>query len=168
MAFIPDLAAFKKSLGSLPVSTFEPGQTVLAAGSTTGQLFILRKGVVEVVRDGLQIATVSEPGAVFGELSVILDKPHTADVRAVERSEFHVAKASSLLTENVAALLYVSAILARRLDSANDVIVEIKREVETGKRPGVIAKALEKLEKLLSPAGANTADFPYYPYYPIF
>lgn len=164
MALVPDLAAFKKSLHSLPVSTFKPGETVLAAGSTTGQLFILRQGVVEVVRDGMQIATVSEPGAVFGELSVILDKPHTADVRAVERSEFHVVKASSLLTEGMAALLYVSAILARRLDTANEVIVEMKRELESGKRPGAIAKALEKLEKLLSPEGANAQDFPYYPF----
>jgi CRP/FNR family transcriptional regulator, cyclic AMP receptor protein len=168
MALIPDPEAFKKSLAALPIAVYEPGETVLEAGSTTGQLFILRNGVVEVVRDGLQIATVSEPGAVFGELSVILDKPHTADVRAVERSEFHVAKASLLLTEDVAALLYVSAILARRLDTANEVIVEMKRDLEPGKRPGAITKALEKLEKLLSPAGANTPDFSYYPYYPIF
>jgi CRP-like cAMP-binding protein len=168
MALISDLTAFKKSLESLPVSTFEPGETVLVSGSTTGQLFILRQGVVEVVRDGLQIATVSDPGAIFGELSIILDKPHTADVRALERSEFHVANASSLLSENVTALVYVSAILARRLDTANEVIIEARREVESGKRPGVITKALDKLEKLLSPAGANTADFPYYPYYPMF
>jgi CRP/FNR family transcriptional regulator, cyclic AMP receptor protein len=165
MAFIPDLAVFKKSFDSLPISTFEPGEPVLAAGSTTGQLFILRKGVVEVVRDGLQIATVSEPGAVFGELSLILDKPHTAEVRALERSEFHVAKASSLLTDDVAALLYVSAILARRLDTANEVLVEIKRELEFAKQPA-ITKALKKLEKLLSPAGANTSDFNYLAYYP--
>jgi hypothetical protein len=165
MAFIPDLAAFKKSFDSLPISTFEPGETVLAAGSTTGQLFILRKGVIEVVRDGLQIATVSESGAVFGELSLILDKPHTAEVRALERSAFHVAKASSLLTDDVAALLYVSAILARRLDTANEVLVEIKRELESAKQPA-ITKALKKLEKLLSPTGANTSDFNYLAYYP--
>lgn len=159
MTFIPDLAAFKKSLTSLPVSTFEPGETVLAAGSTTGQLFILRRGAVEVVRDGLQIATVSEPGAVFGELAVILDKPHTAGVRALERSEFHVANAASLLTENVAALLYVSAVLAQRLDAANKLIVEIKRDLESGKRPGVIAKAIGKLEELLIPAGTDATLF---------
>lgn len=164
MSFIPDLAAFKKSLTSLPISTFEPGESVLAAGSRTGQLFILRQGVVEVARDGLQIATISEPGAIFGELAVILDKPHTADVRALERSEFHVAKASSLLSENAAALLYVSAILARRLDIANEVIVEIKQDLQNGKRPGVMTKALDKLEKLFSPAGANTSDFYYYPF----
>ncbi|MGE4250100.1 MAG: cyclic nucleotide-binding domain-containing protein [Parvibaculaceae bacterium] len=163
MAFIPDLAAFQKSLASLPVSTFEPGQTVLAAGSATGQLFILRQGVVEVVRDDLQIAKVSDPGAVFGELAVILDKPHTADVRAVERSEFHVVKASSLFAENVAALAYVAATLARRLDAANEAIVEIKRDLDSSKRPGAIARALDKLEELLVPTGANAPLFTHHP-----
>jgi CRP/FNR family transcriptional regulator, cyclic AMP receptor protein len=166
MSFIPDLDAFKKSLASLPVTVFEEGQTVLAAGSTTGQLYILRQGSVEIIRDGQQIATVSEPGAVFGELAIILDKPHTADVRALERSEFHVAKASSLLGENVAALLYVSALLARRLDAANEVIVDVKKELGAGKQPGVISKALDKLEKLLSPAGGDNPDFYHY-YYPM-
>jgi CRP-like cAMP-binding protein len=161
MALIPDLAEFKKSLASLPVVTLEPGDTLLASGSTTGQLFILRQGAVEVVKDGLQIATVSEPGAVFGEIAVILDKPHTADVRTLERSEFHVVGASSLLAENVAALLYVSAMLARRLDMANDLIVELKRN----DKPGAISKALQKLEKLLSPEGANMEAFPYFPMY---
>ena len=86
MALIPDLAAFNKSLTSLAASTFNPGETVLAAGSTTGQLFILREGAVEVVRDGMRIATVSEPGAVFGELSVLLDKPHTPHQRTKKPS----------------------------------------------------------------------------------
>lgn len=162
MALIPDSAAFRKSLAALPVSTFEAGQTVLAAGQKTGQLFILRQGVVEVVRDGLQIATVSEPGAVFGELAVMLEKPHTADVRAVERSEFHVVEAASLLAENAAALAYVSAILARRLDAANELIVEIKRDLDSSKRPGVITRALDKLEGLLAPTGANAPLFTYH------
>jgi CRP/FNR family cyclic AMP-dependent transcriptional regulator len=153
MPLIPDLATSTKSISSLAAATFNPGETVLAAGSKTGQLFILQRGLVEVVRDGVQIATVSQSGAVFGELAVLLDKPHTADVRAIERSEFHVAKASSLLTGDVAALLYVSTILAQRLDTANEVVVEIKRDLESGKRPGVITKAMEKLERLLSPFG---------------
>src|SRR5438477_2465314 len=164
MALIPDPEAFKQSLAALPIAVYEPGETVLEAGSTTGQLFILRNGAVEVIRDGLQIATVSEPGAVFGELAIILDKPHTADVRAIELSEFHVVKAASLLTGDMAPLLYVSAILARRLDAANEVIVEIKQDLESGKRPGVISKALDKLEKLLSPAGGSAPDYAYYPF----
>jgi CRP/FNR family cyclic AMP-dependent transcriptional regulator len=154
MALMLDTAAFMKGLATLPVTAFAPGRSVLTAGSKTGQLFILKEGMVEVVRDGLRIATVSEPGALFGELAVILDKPHTADVRTLERSEFHVVDASSLLRENVAALAYVSATLARRLDAANEVIVEIKKELESGRHPGVISKALDRLEELLIPAGA--------------
>jgi hypothetical protein len=34
---------------------------------------------------------------VFGELSVLLDQPHTADVRALEASQFHVADAADIL-----------------------------------------------------------------------
>jgi len=164
MAFIADLAQFKANLAALPVSTYEPGETVLAAGSTTGKVFILRKGQVEVTRDGTQIATVSEPGALFGELAAMLDKPHTADVRALERSEFHVATASSLLTENKAALLYVSAMLARRLDTANEVIVEIKKDLEAGKGSGTIKKALKKLEKVFLCPPGRLEDYYHYPY----
>ena len=70
---------------------------MLAAASTTGRLLILKEGAVEVVKDGVEIAKVTEPGAVFGELSVLLDQPHTADVRALKASQFHVADAGSLL-----------------------------------------------------------------------
>jgi CRP-like cAMP-binding protein len=31
------------------------------------------------------------PGSVFGEQAVLLDQPHTADVRTLEQSEFYVA-----------------------------------------------------------------------------
>ena len=163
MAFIPDTAAFKKSIAALPTAVYEAGDTVLEAGSTTGQLFILRTGQVEVVRDGQQIATTSEPGVVFGELALILDKPHTADVRALERSEFHVAEASSLLAENAAALVYVTALLARRLDAANETLVQIKLDLESENQPGAIRKVLGKLEKLLASAGPMP-EYYFYPY----
>jgi len=163
MPFIPDPEAFKKSIASLPIAVYVPGETVLDAGSTSGRLFILKTGQVEVLRDGQQIAVVSEPGAVFGELAVILGKPHTADVRAVERSEFYAAEASTLLSENKAALLYVTALLAQRLDTANEAIVEIKRDLESGHPPGAIRKAFRKLEKLLTPTGP-IPEYYYYPY----
>jgi CRP-like cAMP-binding protein len=45
----------------------------------TGGLLFLKSGAVEVIKDGVQIASVSAPGAVFGELAVLLDQPHTAE-----------------------------------------------------------------------------------------
>jgi CRP-like cAMP-binding protein len=77
MPLILDPAAFETRLAALPVATYQVGETVLAAGTTSGRLLVLKTGAVEVTKDGLQIAEVSEPGAVFGELSMLLDQPHT-------------------------------------------------------------------------------------------
>src|SRR4051812_31819651 len=74
-----DPAAFWAKLAAWPSVRFEVGETVLVAGVTSGRLLVLRSGAVEVVKDGTRLAEVSEPGAVFGELSLFLDRPHTAD-----------------------------------------------------------------------------------------
>src|SRR5215204_6631286 len=158
MPLIPDAATFQESLAMLPISTYEPGETVIAAGATTGKLLLLRKGVVEVAREGTQIARISEPGSVFGELAVLLDKPHTADVRAVKRSVFSVADGATLLTSDPAATLYIAAILAARLDAANVALIEIKRQLETGKPRVAIAREIDKVAAdLLSSAGERWA-----------
>jgi CRP/FNR family transcriptional regulator, cyclic AMP receptor protein len=152
MPLIANATAFHNSLTTLPVSTFQPGEIVIAAGSTTGRLFVLRHGAVEIIRDGVQIARVSEAGTVFGELAVLLDKPHTADVRALERSEFKVADAETLLTENPTALLYLAKLLAGRLDSANTALLDVKRKVATSKPHEIIAKSVAKVEEVLNSA----------------
>ena len=92
MPLIPDKAAFQNSLANLPLVTYQPGETVIANGSRTDRLLILRKGTVAIVKEDTEIARVAEPGAVFGELSVLLDRPHTSDVCALESSQFHVAR----------------------------------------------------------------------------
>lgn len=83
---------------TLPLATYQPGEIILAEGSKTGRLWILKKGAVAVVRQGIEIAKVAEPGAVFGDLSALLDTPHTADVRALEISVFHVCRCGQLST----------------------------------------------------------------------
>ena len=129
---VHDAATFQKRLTGLPVMECPCGENVLTAGSTTGRLFVLRSGSVEVLKDGVQIAEISEPGAVFGEMAVLLDQPHTADVRARERSEFLVADAPTLLAGDSTVALYVAAILARRLDSVNRVLLDLKRQLGAG------------------------------------
>jgi CRP-like cAMP-binding protein len=166
MPRIPDVATIQKSLAMLPISTYEPGEMVIAAGATTGQLLVLRQGVVEVIREETQIARISEPGSIFGELAVLLDKPHTADVRAVERSEFNVADAATLLASDPAAALYIAAILAGRLDAANGALIESKRQLETGKPRGAIARTLDKIAEALN-SGERNLVYPRYPYHPL-
>jgi CRP/FNR family transcriptional regulator, cyclic AMP receptor protein len=131
MPLVPDAVTFKQKFADLPVKQYSAGEDVLTGGSRTGRLLVLKSGAVEVVKDGVQIAKVSTPGAMFGEMSVLLDQPHSADVRALEQSEFHIADAT-LLANDATVTLYVAAILARRLDSANQALIEVRRQLQTG------------------------------------
>src|SRR5262249_48790947 len=121
----------------------------------TDRLLFLRSGAVEIIKDGVQIANVSARGSVFGEQAVLLDQPHTADVRTLEQSEFYVADAPALLAGDPTVALYVAATLARRLDAANRWLVAVKRQVQTGEPHSVIGKAVEKVEQLLSFGGRD-------------
>jgi len=166
MAVIPDKTAFQNSLASLPVVTYQPGETVIADGSKTGRLLILKKGTVAIVKEDTEIAKVAEPGAVFGELSNLLDQPHTADVRALETSQFHVADATALLKQNPVAVLYVASVLAHRLDSANHALIQLKHQLQTGEPHSVVAKTVSKIEGLLAVSGASLvyAGYPFDPF----
>jgi CRP-like cAMP-binding protein len=167
MALVPDAVAFQQRLESLPVRKCEAGETLLSAGTATGRLLILKSGAVEVVKDGVQLAEVSAPGAVFGELALLMDQPHTADVRATEQSEFHVADAQMLRTGDSTVSLYVAAILARRLDAANRALIEIKHQLQSGEPRRMIGEMVQKVEQLLTSgadAGLVYADYPYDPF----
>jgi CRP-like cAMP-binding protein len=109
---------------------------------------------------------VAEPGAVFGELSVLLNQPHTADVRALETSQFHVANATTLLEQNPIAVLYVASVLAHRLDGANHALIQLKTQLQTGAPHNVVAKTVSKIEGLLAVGGASLvyAGYPYDPH----
>ena len=152
-SLIPDFASWR--FAGLPVVKHRAREVVLTAGSKTGRLLLLRNGTVEVVKDGVQIASVNAPGSVFGELAVLLDQPHTADVRTLDPSEFYVADASAILGSDPAVALYVAAILAQRLDAANRWLAAVKRQVQAGDPPSVIGKAVEKVEALISYGGRD-------------
>jgi CRP/FNR family transcriptional regulator, cyclic AMP receptor protein len=154
ISLISDTTVFQKKLATLPLATYQAGETVISASSKTGLLLILRKGAVAVVKDGVDIAKVTEPGAVFGELSVLLDQPHTADVRALEVSQFYVADAAKFMQDPIV-LLYIAAVMARRLDAANEALIELKHQVQAGEPGAVIGKTVEKMEGLLGASGAS-------------
>ena len=166
MPLISDSAAFQTRLAALPVASYEIGETVLVAGTNSGRLLVLKKGAVEVLKDGMRIAEVSEPGVVFGELSMLLDQPHTADVRALKFSEFHVANPASLLNDDPAIALYFMVLLARRLDATNRALIEVKSQLQSGQPRSMITRTVEKAEELLNFSGGASLIYAGYPYDP--
>ena len=165
-SIIPDAAAFERRLAGLPIVKHPASQIVLAAGSKTGRLFFLKRGAVEVIKDGEKIASVSVPGSVFGEQAVLLDQPHTADVRTSEEFEFYVADAQAMLAGDPTVALYVAGILARRLDAANRSLIEVKHQLQAGASLSVIGKTVEKLEEQLAYSGDASLVYAGYPFDP--
>ena len=166
MLHIADKAAFQNSLADLPVVTYQSGETVVVDGSKTDRLLILKKGNVVIVKDDTEIAKVAEPGAVFGELSVLLGQPHTADVHALETSQFHVANAATLFAHDAIAVLYVATVLAHRIDGANHVLIQLKSQLQAGQPNSVVAQTVSKMEGRLAVSGASLvyAGYPFDPF----
>ena len=54
---------------------FAPGTVLLSEGETSGRLYVLAEGSVEVLRGDTQVALIGEAGSVFGEMSVLLNRP---------------------------------------------------------------------------------------------
>jgi len=156
---VPDVAAFKRRLAGLPVVKHPATEVVLTAGSKTGRLLFLKSGAVEVIKDGVKIANVSAPGSVFGDQAVLLDQPHSADVRTLEQSEFFMADARAILAGDPTVVLYVAAILARRLDAANQLLIEVKRQLKAGEAPSEISRTVEKVEEVLNYSGEASLVF---------
>jgi CRP-like cAMP-binding protein len=154
MALIHDSAAWQQTLAALPLQSYRAGETVFAEGTKTGRLLYLKTGSVSILKGDVEFAQVAEPGAVFGELSALLDEPHGADVRTLEDSEFHVADAAALL-QDPAALLYVTVVLARRIDAANRGLLQLKRELKAGEPRSLIEQTVDRIEGLMNAIGTG-------------
>ena len=72
----------------LPLLTVEPGELVIRQGDPPGALWVLVGGGVTIERDGVSFARIDTPGAVLGEMSVVLGGPATASARTTERCTF--------------------------------------------------------------------------------
>lgn len=131
----------------LPIRAFGPGEVVLAEGQRTGLLYILVSGTVEVVKGEIRINTVSEPGAFFGEMSVLLDAPHTATVRTIENSVFHVTQDPlEFLRATPGIAMDLSRVLARKLHIVTTYLADLKRQYEgSGDHLAMVDEVLESL-----------------------
>lgn len=105
------------------------GTLMIHEGDTTGHLYVLIEGRLEVLKGDTVVASIAEPGAVLGEMSVLLDQPHTATVRAASDSTiYEFSDAASVLKEQPEVALLIARMLAQRLNVANTYLADIKRQ----------------------------------------
>ena len=146
MPEIPESSILAQCTG-LPERCFDAGAVLLAEGETTGLLIVLVEGEVEIVKGGYPIATVADPGAIFGEISLLLEKPHMATVRATTPVRAYVAEGgAAFLRGHPELATELARLLAQRLHGLSTYLVDLKRQFEDrADHLGVVDVVLETL-----------------------
>jgi CRP/FNR family cyclic AMP-dependent transcriptional regulator len=141
------MASILDKCAGAPRKDFTPGTVLLSEGDTSGRLYILAEGSVEVLRGDTQVAVIGDPGAVFGEMSVLLNRPHTATVKAKSPvAVFVFDDAESFLKSNPEIAFLLGRLLAERLNAATTYLVDLKRQFEGhGNHLGMVGEVLESL-----------------------
>jgi len=60
----------------------QPGEYIIREGESSKGFYILRSGVLEVKKQNVIVAEITEPETIFGEMSDILGEPRTCSVVA--------------------------------------------------------------------------------------
>lgn len=130
-----------------PETTFSPGEVLIGEGQQTGILYILIEGNVAVRKGDIQITTVSEPGSIFGEISLLLNIPHIATIKALAPCRMYVIeRGSEFLQSNPDITYQLSRLLALRLQGVTNYLVDLKRQFEDHEgHLGLVDTVLETL-----------------------
>jgi CRP/FNR family transcriptional regulator, cyclic AMP receptor protein len=132
---------------------FGAGDTLIHEGLTLGKLFVLAEGQVEVIRRDMQVTHVDEPGSVFGEMSVLLDQPYSATVKALSDVKAYVIDdALGFLQQHPEASLELATLLARRLYYTTAYLVDLQQQA-AGRR-----QDLDVVDRILGSLFQQPAD----------
>ncbi len=150
---------------------YPDGKVIYREGDPGGAVYVIKSGKVEVLRSndaGSMILGTLERGGIFGEMSVILDQPHSTTTRArtplklleVRRKEFLAAFGG----DNTIALPLLR-MLCTRLSDADRRLMERTRSPEGAAVANVdrvrLMPATSIVEKQIGKGGIVVTQFPF-------
>ncbi len=125
---------------------FKSGELLLTEGSKSGNVYILLEGKVDIIKGDMVINSVSDPGAIFGEMSVLLDLPHMASVKTVAPSKlYEFTNTTETIFNSDDISWQLATVLAGRLNNITNFLVDLKkRSTESEEQLGMVCEVLEK------------------------
>jgi CRP/FNR family transcriptional regulator, cyclic AMP receptor protein len=131
----------------VPLWDVTNGTELLTEGQSTGHVYILAQGRIEVLRGGTQVIVVDEPGSLLGEMSLLLGVPHTASARALGDAKVHVIEDGvAFFKANPGLSWLVARLLANRLNAATTYLADLKAQyADHGTHLEMVGEVLESL-----------------------
>jgi CRP-like cAMP-binding protein len=135
-----------RNLGKLlrlsKIRQYEDGEQIIKEGDMDPWLYFLLSGQIRVVKEGVDIGTISKKGEIFGEMRIIDDQSRSASVYAagstvclaVDTSAGNRLSTSDEKDERLDFLLLLYRIFAEyitaRLRLTNEELVKAKRDAD--------------------------------------
>lgn len=137
----------------LPELTLGTGEVVCTEGQAAGNLWVLVSGSLRVDKGGVTVGAIDQPGAVVGEISLLLGTPASASVIAATPSVLrHTDDGAAFLAAQPDALHYIATALAGRLQSSTAYLADLTQQY--GDAPGLamVGTVLKQLTAQQLPA----------------
>lgn len=137
----------EKILKDFPLVTLEKGQNLLTQGKKTNSLYFLLDGGVSILRDDIEIATSSEKGSVYGEMSIMLGNAHSATVKCLKDSQFfQIENPLNFLESHPEVIWHITQILSGRLYNVNNYLIEIRHQFDNELHMNIVDDTLRILQ----------------------
>lgn len=151
----------------LPEVVYPDGSALFTEGQRHDEIVILVEGQVRITKAGAHIAVVDQPGAVLGEIGVLLDLPATATATAVGRCVCRRAdQPRAFLHDHPEFTLAIASTLARRLDLVTGFLADLRNQyADRDDSLGIVADVLGALSQHrgepIEPGSEREPDAPY-------
>jgi CRP/FNR family transcriptional regulator, cyclic AMP receptor protein len=131
----------------LPEQAFQQGDILMTEGGSDKLIYVLIEGGVDIYKRDILVSSQFEPGAIYGELAVLLNVPHTATVKAATNSRAYVVEeANKFLRSHPDLSFQLASLLARKLNSITSYLADLKLQFEDrDDHLGMVDEVLESL-----------------------
>jgi CRP/FNR family transcriptional regulator, cyclic AMP receptor protein len=146
----------------LPEVELGPGHLVVQEGGSGGAIWVLVSGALQVRKGEIAVNTITQPGAMVGEISMLLGIDHGATVEATAPSRLRYAADGHALLRDPAVITLVAVGLAERLNYVTSYLADLK--FQYAEAPGlsmvsdVLTRLAQRQERPAQPGSARDPD----------
>jgi CRP-like cAMP-binding protein len=129
----------------LPEIDIDSGHEILREGERTGAIWILVSGELSVRRGTTVVDWIDRPGAVIGEMAVLLGTAATASVEASEPSRLRYAANGEEFLADPTVTYLVAVGLAERLNLVTTYLADLQDQYGDAPEMDMVREVLRRL-----------------------